>query len=108
MKGELKEGAEVQFISEHGGYGVTSLVEKLSPNESVTFRQMMDTKEFGERQREKEWAGGTQTYALSEKDGVTTLTHTSDVPPDLVEMMNDRYPQALARVKELAEGGTGK
>ncbi len=31
--GELKEGNEVQFLSVEGGYGVTSLVEKLVVNE---------------------------------------------------------------------------
>ncbi len=103
MKGELKEGAEVQFISSVGGYGVTSLVEKLVPNESVSFRQMMDTKEFGEQEREKEWTGGTETYALMENEGVTTLTHTTDVPPGLEEIMKNRIPRALERVKELSE-----
>ena len=103
MVGELKEGAEVQFISSHGGYGVTSLVEKLSPNESVTFRHMMDTKEFGAEERENEWTGGTETYSLTESNGVTTLTHTSNIPSELEEIMNERYPKALQRVKELAE-----
>ena len=55
MVGEMKEGNEVQFISSVSGYGVTSMVEKYVPNEFVLFRQMADTQESGEREREKEW-----------------------------------------------------
>ncbi len=106
MVGELNEGANVQFISSSGGYGVTSLVEKLSPNAFVSFKQLMDTQEFGKQEREKEWTGGTETYALTEKEGVTTLTLTTDVPPELEETMKDRLPKALERVKELSEQKT--
>lgn len=40
----------------------------------------MDTKEYGEQEREKEWIDGTETHSLAENQGVTTLTHTTDVP----------------------------
>lgn len=103
MKGELKEGNQVEFISAVNGYGVTSLVEKLVPNEYILFRQIMDTKESGAEERDKEWTGGRESYTLTEKDGVTTLTGELDVPTELTEIFQDRYPKALARVKEMAE-----
>lgn len=103
MSGELKEGNEVQFISAENGYGVTSLVEKLTPNEFVLLRHQADTQESGKRERKKEWTGGTESYALAEKDGTTTLTAAFDVPPELEEYFKDNYPKALERVKELAE-----
>jgi hypothetical protein len=81
MVGEMKEGNEVQFISSVSGYGVTSLIEKLGQNEFVSFRQMADTMDSGEREREKEWTGGTESYSLAENDGGTTLTVNIDVPP---------------------------
>ena len=104
MKGVLKEGSEVQFISSLNGYGVTSLVEKLSPNEFVSFRQMNDTIEYGEHEREKEWTGGIESYSLVEEDGITTLTNETDVPPGLEEIFETRLPKALKRIKKLAEG----
>lgn len=103
MAGEIKERNEVQFLSSVNGYGVTSLVEKLVPNEFVLFRQMMDTMERGEKEREKEWAGGTESYSLAEKDGVTILIVDTDVPPGQVETFKVRFPKALERVKVLAE-----
>lgn len=103
MKGELKEGNTVEFISAVNGYGVTSLVKKVIPNEYVLFQQLMDTKDSGQQERDKEWTGGKESYTLTEKDGHTTLTGQLDVPAELEEIFADRYPKALARVKEMAE-----
>jgi uncharacterized protein YndB with AHSA1/START domain len=102
MIGELKEGGEVQFISA-GGYGVTSLVEKVVPGESLLLRHQADTQEEGKKEREKEWTGGEESYVLTEKDGATTLDVAFGVPPELEEYFKINYPKALERVKVLAE-----
>jgi len=113
MEGIIKEGNEVQFISPTG-YGVTSLVEKLVQNELVSFRHRADTMDSGEREREKEWTGGAESYSLTENGqpapdgtrqagGITTLTVDIDVPSGQEENFKNRLPKALARVKILAE-----
>lgn len=102
MIGELKEGNQVQFISGNG-YGVTSLVEKVVPGEFLLLRHSADTQEKGEKEREKEWTGGAESYLLEEKDGITTLTAKFDVPLELEEYFSVHYPKALEKVKELAE-----
>ena len=103
MKGIMKEGNEIQFLSSVNGYGVTSLIEKLSPNEYVLFRHNADTKESGQQEREKEWTGGTESYSLAEKNGVTTLIVKTDVPQEQEETFRIRLPKALERIKTLAE-----
>lgn len=103
MVGDLKEGNEVQYISAENGYGVTSLVEKLVANEFLLLSHQADTQESGEREREKEWTGGKESYSLVEENGITTLTAAFDVPPELEEYFNDTYPKALERVKILSE-----
>lgn len=103
MTGEMKEGGEVQFISSINGYGVTSLVEKLIYNEFVLFRHTADTQDSGKNEREKDWTGGTESYSLAESSGVTTLTVEFDVPTEMEEIFMDRMPQALERIKVLAE-----
>ncbi|MEI8201315.1 MAG: hypothetical protein WCG21_14755 [Eubacteriales bacterium] len=103
MKGVMKEGNEIEFISAVNGYGVTSLIEKLIPNEFVLFLHRADTKESGQQEREKEWTGGTESYSLTEKDGVTALIVTADIPDELEEIFNARLPKALDRIKTLAE-----
>lgn len=104
MVGDLKEGNEVQFISSENGYGVTSLVEKLIKGEFLLLRHSADTQGSGKQEREKQWAGGKESYSLAEKDGTTTLTVTFDVPPELEEYFKLTYPKALKQVKVLAEG----
>ena len=103
MVGEIKEGNEVQFISSVSGYGVTSLIEKLVPNEFASFRQMADTKDSGNQEREKEWTGGTESYSLVENNNTTTLSVNIDVPSGLEEIFEVRFPKALERIKFLAE-----
>ena len=102
MVGNLKEGNEIQFISGNG-YGVTSLVEKLTPNEFLLLRHSADTQDHGKRERENQWTGGAESYTLAEKNGITTVTLASDVPPELEKYFKDTYPKALERVKVLAE-----
>lgn len=103
MKGELKEGNEVEYISSENGYGVTSLVEKLIPNEYLLLRHRADTQDVGTRERENEWTGGTESYQLTEMDGTTTLAVAFDVPEEMEEYFRVAYPKALERVKVLAE-----
>lgn len=103
MKGEMKEGNVVEFISSVNGYGVSSLIEKMIPNEYVFFKHYADTQESGQKEREKEWSGLTESYSLTEINGITTLVAKTDVPEDLVEMFTTSIPKALARIKTLAE-----
>jgi hypothetical protein len=103
IKGVMKEGNEIQFISSVNGFGVTSLVEKCIQNEFVLFKHSADTKESGEQEREKEWTGGTESYSLTEKDGITTVTVKTDIPYEQEETFNVRFPRALNRLKNLAE-----
>ena len=102
MVGDLKVGSEIQFISANG-YGVTSLVEKMTKNEFLQLRHHADTQEYGSKERENEWTGGKESYSLAEKDGVTSLTMVVDVPAELEDYFTTTYPKALERIKELAE-----
>ncbi len=103
MKGVMEQGNEVEFISAINGYGVTSLIEKLNTNEFVSFKHGADTKESGQQEREKEWTGGTESYSLTEKNGVTTLIVRTEVPLEQEETFNICFPRALERIKILAE-----
>lgn len=103
MVGELIEGKEIQFISSVNGYGVTSLVSKLIPNEYVLFKHASDTQNIGTETRDKQWSGGSESYSLIEKEGQTVLTINSEIPEELIDIFNVSLPKALQRIKELAE-----
>ena len=103
IQGDLKEGNEVEFMSSVNGYGVTSLVETFIPNEYAVFKHSADTQESGAKERENEWTGGTESYAINETDGVTTLTVKSEVPQHQEETFSANLPKALERIKLLVE-----
>ena len=103
IRGVMGEGKKIQFISSINGYGVTSLIERLIPNEFVLFRHSADTKDDGQQIREEEWTGGKESYSLSEEEGSTTLIVKTDVPQGQEETFNIRLPKALNRIKTLAE-----
>ena len=103
LVGKLEEGAEVRFTAKDAVMGVTSLVEKLTPNEFVSFRHLADTVEDGTKERDHEWTGGRESYLLVEHGDQTTLALTLDTPPEQEENMQLCMPKAVQRVKELAE-----
>ncbi len=103
--GDLKEGNEVQFISGNG-YGVTSLVHELVPGSFLLLKHRSDTQENGSQEREDEWTGGEEKYELTEDGGVTSLMVTFGVPANPEDYFNETYPEALEKVKALAEKTT--
>jgi len=103
LKGDLVEGNEIQFISSVNGYGVTSLVAELIPNQYILFKHAADTQNTGADIRDKQWTGGSESYKLVEENKSTLLTIRSEIPEELVDYFNQAMLIALNRIKELAE-----
>lgn len=106
MDGTLQEGNEIRFLSSVSGYGVASRVEKLIPYKHVSLRQISDIKVGKDgviEERAKQWTGGMESYELEESNGKVTLSVTQDTPEELVEYFEKKLPQALERLKVLAE-----
>lgn len=57
MKGTLKKGNQIEFISTENGYGVTSLVEEIIEGEYLLLRHSNDTKESRQKDRENNGQG---------------------------------------------------
>lgn len=108
MTGAMEEGGEIRFISSVNGYGVTSRIERLRLNEFVSFRHSADTMDGGRQEREKEWTGGTESYSLDEREGVTTLTVVVEIPQEMEEIFHIRLPLALERIRDLSENGPAR
>ena len=101
--GDLVEGNEIQFISSVNGYGVTSLVKRLIPNEYILFKHASDTQNTGTEIRDKQWTGGSESYTLTENNGSTVLLIKSEIPDELIDVFNISMPKALERIKYLSE-----
>ena len=105
MEGKLEEGNKIYFISSVNGYGVASRVEKLIVFNHVSLRHIADIKVAKDgtiEERDKQWTGGMESYKLEEIDGKVTLSVTQDVPLELVEYFETKFPKALERIKVLA------
>lgn len=103
--GDWKEGGKIQFLHPSGN-GVSSIIEKFLINESICFRNTADITNWKKQpldERSKAWSGGTDSYSLKEKAGITTLTVNIDVPQAHKEEFEDRFPKALQQVKILSE-----
>ncbi len=103
MVGELAEGKTVQFISTENGYGVTSLVAELRPEEYVLIKHSADTQNEGQQSRKDQWSGGTEQYLLTQYDDTTTLNAKFDVPSELETYFAEAYPKALNVIKQQSE-----
>lgn len=51
----------------------------------------------------EKWANGFEKYHFEENNGTTTVTVELDTTEDFIDYMNEKYPKALNKLKELCE-----
>jgi hypothetical protein len=51
----------------------------------------------------EKWANGFENYTFEEKNGTTSVTVEIDITEDFLDYMNETYPKALNKLKELCE-----
>lgn len=51
----------------------------------------------------EKWANGFENYSFEEKNGVTEVKVELDLTEDFFDYMNETYPKALNKLKELCE-----
>lgn len=60
-------------------------------------------KEITEGPDVEKWANGFENYSFEENNGITSLTVDLDITEDFLDYMNETYPNALGKLKELCE-----
>jgi uncharacterized protein YndB with AHSA1/START domain len=99
IKSEWREVGRFEFFqSGAGSYGV---IEKLVPNELVSFRHLGEIREGKDVPSDQ--GSLRETYTLVDRDGFTTLSIEHDVPEELKGMFEEMSPKTLERVKALSE-----
>jgi len=109
FEGSWDKGSKMMFIGidsngEKGGM-ISEIAENI-PNKFVSIRHygMLEAgKEITEGPKVEAWANSYENYKFEEKDGFVTVRVELDTVADFVEYMNDKYPKALARLKEICE-----
>ncbi len=105
---DWKEGSKILFLGGDGSDGMVSKIARLIPNEFMSFQHLGEMKngvEDVDSPAVKVWEGAHENYTLQEKNGGTELGVELDADNSFADYFLDKFPKALEKVKELAEGG---
>ncbi len=108
-EGNWGKGSKMQFIGtdelgEKGGM-LSEIVENI-PYRFVSIRHYGLLKadvEITEGPEVEKWANGFENYTFEENNGITTVTVDLDTTEDFLDYMNQTYPKALEKLKEICE-----
>lgn len=109
FEGSWDKGSKILFIGtdekgEKGGM-VSEIFDHI-PNRFVSIRHyglLKDTIEITEGPEVEKWANGFENYSFEENENTTTVTVELDTTEDFLDYMNQTYPKALDKLKELCE-----
>jgi hypothetical protein len=104
-KGEMKIGGRIHFLGPEGT-GMYSEIESFIENELLSIKHIGEIKDNQEMPLDAEsgkWTGCLEIYRLNENKGITQLIVEVDVVNDFVDYMNNTFPIALERLKQICE-----
>lgn len=109
FQGSWDVGSKIQFIGvdeqgEQGGM-VSRIIENV-PNQFVSIQHyglLKGDQEITEGPEVEKWANGFENYTFENDNGSTIVTVDLDTTEDFVSYMDEAYPKALNRLKELCE-----
>jgi uncharacterized protein YndB with AHSA1/START domain len=99
---DWNEGSPIQFLDPASGSGMSSVIEKKRPSEFMSFRHVAEIQN-GKEQKPAAWSGAHENYTLTRSSGGTTLRVDLDAAEEHRKMFEEKFPQALQRVKSLSE-----
>jgi hypothetical protein len=108
-EGSWKKASKILFVGvdekgEKGGI-VSKIVENI-PNQFVSIRHyglVVAGKEITEGPEVEKWANGLENYRFEENNEQTTVIVDLDTTKDFLDFMNETYPKALDKLKEICE-----
>ncbi|PKL85309.1 MAG: tungsten formylmethanofuran dehydrogenase [Ignavibacteriae bacterium HGW-Ignavibacteriae-1] len=108
-EGSWNKGSKILFIGfdENGEKGgmVSEIVDN-TPYRFISIRHyglLKGNVEITEGPEVEKWANGLENYTFEENNGTTTVTVDLDTTEDFLDYMNQTYPKALDKLKELCE-----
>ncbi len=107
--GSWEKGSKILFIGvdakgEKGGM-VSRIIENI-PSRFVSIQHyglVKADQEITEGPEVEKWANGFENYTFEENNGTSTVTVDLDTTEDFLDYMNQTYPKALDKLKELCE-----
>ncbi|RZK92154.1 MAG: SRPBCC domain-containing protein [Pedobacter sp.] len=103
---DWQKGSKVLFLNAEGN-GMISKIADHIPNEYMSI-QHLGTYNNGvedyDSEEVKKWGDAFENYKLSAKDGKSLLSVEMDTDDEYKGYFEEKWPVALVKVKELAEG----
>ncbi len=108
-EGSWDKGSKILFVGvdekgEKGGM-VSRIVDNI-PKRFVSIQHyglLKANKEITEGSEVEKWANGLENYTFEENSGTTTVTVDLDTTEEFLDYMNESYPKALDKLKEICE-----
>ncbi len=108
-EGSWSKGSRIHFIGidekgEKGG--MVSEIAENNPSKFVSIKHiglLVSGNEILEGPDLEKWTGGFENYSFEEINGVTSLLVEIDAVDEFESYMNESYPKALDKLKEICE-----
>jgi hypothetical protein len=108
-EGNWQQGEKMLFIGvdekgEKGG--MVSTIAAIIPGQFVSIQHyglVVAGTEITTGPEVEKWANGLENYTFEEINGVATVTVDLDTTEEFIDYMNEHYPKALNKLKEICE-----
>ena len=100
---DWNEGSEIRFLGTKND-GMFGIIEKKIPNQQMTFKHEGEIKNG--IKEVNDWGEATESYFLSENNGVTDLAVVLSMKDnsEFEEYFRNTFPKALEIIKQISEG----
>lgn len=110
-EGSWAEGAEIRFL-DPSGCGMRAEIARNDPHQFLSIRHLGELAAGAAEGAPAEgaladWAPAYENYRFSDRGTGTHLEVDLEVPPAWLDMMQDLWPKALARLKARCERSPG-
>lgn len=108
-EGSWDKGSKILFlgVDENGQQGgMVSRIAENIPNQFVSIQHyglFNAGQEITEGPEVEKWANGFENYTFEENNGTTNVIVDLDTTEDFLDYMNQSFPKALDKLKELCE-----
>ncbi|MEZ4805205.1 MAG: SRPBCC domain-containing protein [Bacteroidia bacterium] len=108
-EGNWNKGSKILFVGENEKGEKGGMVSRIAEN---ILNHFVSIQHYGLLQNDKEitegpdvekWANGFENYTFEENNGITKVTVDLDTTEDFTNYMNEAFPKALDKLKEICE-----
>ena len=107
--GDWSKGSKILFLGPNENGEMGGMVSKIKENKKYEFisiehiGMVQDGKEDTTSEAIKVWAGALENYTFKDKSGTTEILVEMDSNEEYTEMFEGMWPNALQKLKALAE-----